>query len=699
MFVFSTLGKEPLETEQVEEQVESDSETGYVEANEQHENSLGTTEGNNVPVPVSPIESLTSPEILNSEEPDSNVASLRAEQSQEQVTPDVSAEVQQSLEHGTPTHGVDLGNSVEGDASDTVADPGEDEAAKKYSKKNRNIKKVLITAKNKIETFQENNGGQANYLLLIEDNCTELPASGPRTMTNRKVIVSAGGEMRELFKTRRLFYDPEKMIMLKKGKTLAKDHDFFEEYIAARCAVAENVPLQSTPLQLHSTPLQPLPVPYLPSSSGIQSCCCSNKRKRSSRKRKSRVFESSEYDSESTDSSEEIRYKRRKLSKKKGKRLESDKTNKGKKNKIIPSHDIIESEESDNFEESVDSEDSEYDNDSQHGTSQESKRNKKIRKAAAQRHAKERKTKHDLLKNTAVKVHTPGSFPVAKKPAAKPKGATKGASKDSTTKDVIKAKVVTKPAATKRKAPEGLAKPLSKPAVTKPSVLKVKAKVVSKPAVTKPKTPEVSEKPVSKPVATKPSVQKVQEKIVSKPAQTKQNAPKVQAKPSTSKDFPKPKDHKTMNSSDVANTDANRNATKQDQARQLSPFSKLLYPDDVTDHSISEEGLEDDHNKENEPFLQSTLPPAKKVTGWLDQQMQMIPPGPSGQFKPGQFKPGRSSNILDKSKKVLNEKSQPVARKVLFKEKLTTNEIEKQLAQVAPKVADRDVTPIRKRKK
>ena len=91
MFVFSTLGKEPLETEQVEEQVESDSETGYVEANEQHENSLGTTEGNNVPVPVSPIESLTSPEILNSEEPYSNVASLRAEQSQEQVTPDVSA--------------------------------------------------------------------------------------------------------------------------------------------------------------------------------------------------------------------------------------------------------------------------------------------------------------------------------------------------------------------------------------------------------------------------------------------------------------------------------------------------------------------------------------------------------------------------------------------------------------------------------
>ena len=57
MFVFSTLGKEPLETEQVEEQVESDSETGY----DQHENSLGTTEGNNVPVPVSPIESLTSP--------------------------------------------------------------------------------------------------------------------------------------------------------------------------------------------------------------------------------------------------------------------------------------------------------------------------------------------------------------------------------------------------------------------------------------------------------------------------------------------------------------------------------------------------------------------------------------------------------------------------------------------------------------
>ena len=92
MFVFSTLGKEPLQTLHDEEQVESDSETGYIEGNDQLENSLGTTEGNNVPVPVSPIESLTFSEILNSKEPESNVASLMVEKSQEQGTPDVSAE-------------------------------------------------------------------------------------------------------------------------------------------------------------------------------------------------------------------------------------------------------------------------------------------------------------------------------------------------------------------------------------------------------------------------------------------------------------------------------------------------------------------------------------------------------------------------------------------------------------------------------
>ena len=264
MFVFSTLGKETLETENIDEPVIFDSETGD-EENDENENSPGTTEGTTVT--VTPMESVATSEILRTEEPESNAASIRVEESQEQVTPNVAAEVQQSLAHETLAHSGDLGTPIEDDASDAADDPVEDEATKKYSKKNRNIKKVLITAKNKIETFQENNGGQANYLLLIEDNCTELPASGPRTMTNRKVIVSAGGEMRELFKTRRLFYDPEKMIMLKKGKTLAKDHDFFEEYIAARCAVAENGPLQSTPLQLHSTPLQPLPVPYLPSSS------------------------------------------------------------------------------------------------------------------------------------------------------------------------------------------------------------------------------------------------------------------------------------------------------------------------------------------------------------------------------------------------------------------------------------------------
>ena len=170
------MAKETTETRHVEEQVESDSDTGDVE-----NRNLGTTEDDIVAATDTPKESVTSSdsEVLQSKEPETTVASAGVEQGQEQVTPDISAEVQQSQELDTPAQSGDVGNNIVDDASDTIAEPGVDYAAKKYSKKNRNIKKVLITAKNKIETFQENNGGQANYLLLIEDNCTELPASGP----------------------------------------------------------------------------------------------------------------------------------------------------------------------------------------------------------------------------------------------------------------------------------------------------------------------------------------------------------------------------------------------------------------------------------------------------------------------------------------------------------------------------------------
>ena len=50
---------------------------------------------------------------------------------------------------------------------------------KKYkrSKKNRNVRRVLSTVKNKIETIQEQYGGAANFLLLLEDNFSDVSSA------------------------------------------------------------------------------------------------------------------------------------------------------------------------------------------------------------------------------------------------------------------------------------------------------------------------------------------------------------------------------------------------------------------------------------------------------------------------------------------------------------------------------------------
>ena len=48
---------------------------------------------------------------------------------------------------------------------------------KGFSKKNRNVRGKLITLKNKLENLQEISSGNANFLLLIEDNFSDLTYS------------------------------------------------------------------------------------------------------------------------------------------------------------------------------------------------------------------------------------------------------------------------------------------------------------------------------------------------------------------------------------------------------------------------------------------------------------------------------------------------------------------------------------------
>ena len=76
--------------------------------------------------------------------------------------------------------------------------------------------------KNKIKTIQEQYGGEANFLLLLEDNFSDVSSHGGRKTTmNRKILVTAGGDLKEAFIKSEITYDPEKMFMLKKGKALA----------------------------------------------------------------------------------------------------------------------------------------------------------------------------------------------------------------------------------------------------------------------------------------------------------------------------------------------------------------------------------------------------------------------------------------------------------------------------------------------
>ena len=113
-----------------------------------------------------------------------------------------------------------------------------------HSKKNRNVKSVIKTLKNKIETIQMNNGGNPNYLLIFEDNFSDVARTGPKTKTNRKMIVTAAGDLKEAFKCNTVGYNPEKMIVMKKGENLEQDFAFIDEYIKEK---TKQVPAGSSP--------------------------------------------------------------------------------------------------------------------------------------------------------------------------------------------------------------------------------------------------------------------------------------------------------------------------------------------------------------------------------------------------------------------------------------------------------------------
>ena len=94
---------------------------------------------------------------------------------------------------GTSKDGKPLSN--DDDESNTAEEAAPKRVA--HSKKNRNIKSAITTIKNKIENIQTKNGGSPNYLLILEDNFSDVSATGPKNKTNRKLIVTEDGNLRE----------------------------------------------------------------------------------------------------------------------------------------------------------------------------------------------------------------------------------------------------------------------------------------------------------------------------------------------------------------------------------------------------------------------------------------------------------------------------------------------------------------------
>ena len=465
---------------------------------------------------------------------------------------------------------------------------------KKASNKNRNVRRTLVTVKNKVETIQEKNGGKANFLLLLEDNFSDLSSSGRKTTMNRKMIVTAGGDLREAFKNGTVSYNPEKMLVMKKGKKLAQDFLFLDEYLASKTAPSSS--LQSSPAALANSLVQQL----LELSSG----------KKGKRNKKRRKEESS---SESSDASSVIRRKRKKKNQKK-------KRNEKRKKNVETSSDSSSSESSD-----LPSDDSsdESDNDPLHGTLQ--KPNLKTKKKPPAKQVKARKAKHDILPVPAKKVLTPGSFPP----------------KDDRKSKVVKNKDKgPKPVANNTKSNKKVAAPLIDDSITE-SEQTATTKAKANPSVPSEqggeaskatdKVTENSEKPVD---GTLPPMLKVtdwisklpnpktlnasQQRKVLKPADLKPKPANPKQKP----DKPKPVNPKP------ANPKAAHLKTANPKPANPKPANPIPKP-------VSQ------NPKSANPKPGTSRLPLSRPDPNLDSQ-----PGPSGQFKNG-----RGSKILKESLK------------------------------------------------
>ena len=136
--------------------------------------------------------------------------------------------------------GAPSGDDVEDTSPQNDVEPA-GEKSRKQSKKNRNVKGAL---KNKLENIQKDNGGHPNYLLLVEDNFTDLNVSGPKTKTNRKILVTAAGDLKNLFMEKNIGYNPERMLVLKEGRKLEPDYSFLDQYISAQ--LSQTSPITSS---------------------------------------------------------------------------------------------------------------------------------------------------------------------------------------------------------------------------------------------------------------------------------------------------------------------------------------------------------------------------------------------------------------------------------------------------------------------
>ena len=229
----------------------------------------------------------------------------------------VSATVGDDNRHDDDT-GVDHPEHEEN--TDTLGSAGRlidgDKKRKKYerSKNNRNIRRVLTTVKNKIETIQESYGGTANFILIMEDNFTDVSSHGRKTNTNRKMIVTAGGELKEAFINNTITYEAEKMFILKKGKTLERDMSFDDQFLAAKNVTRSPVAAMNNAVNPISSSVQSSPDSAANSLIHQLLKLTKNKIRSNKRRRTDSSTESDEY----SDSSEENIRRNRKQKKDRG---------------------------------------------------------------------------------------------------------------------------------------------------------------------------------------------------------------------------------------------------------------------------------------------------------------------------------------------------------------------------------------------